>query len=128
MKMTSLVVRGFLIWLIPFVVSFFFYSPSRELTVSYALFKSIMVLTLTLVTLTVNWLKPVSGANPMLVVFIYTAMSLVLDIIIVIPMAGLTLPAYVEQIALVYIIIPVVTWTSLAARTPTTRRLDLSAQ
>jgi hypothetical protein len=117
MKFVGLVGRGFLIWLVPFVVSFFLYTPDRELAVSYALFKSIMVVVLTAVTIAVNWVKPSTTFAPWLVALVYTAINLLLDIVIVIPTAQLTLPTYVEQIGLVYTLIPAITWALLTART-----------
>lgn len=102
--------RGFLIWVIPLVVSFFFYSPARELVTSYALFKSVMVFVLTLVTLGVNIIRPVTFLTPWVVAAVYTAISIILDVLIVMPMAGLTPSAYMEQIGLIYIVIPALTW------------------
>jgi hypothetical protein len=118
-KITGLIGRGFLIWLVPLVVSFFFYTPESELVVSYPLFKSVMVVVLTLVTLAVNWIRPPVGFSPLTMAVIYTAMSLVLDLLILVPMMRLSLLAYLEQIALVYIIIPAITWATQAARTVT---------
>jgi hypothetical protein len=102
--------RSVLIWIVPLVISFSFYSPDRQLVTSYALFKSVMVVSLTAITLAVNMIRPVSGFSPFVLALVYTLISIVLDLLVVVPMAGLTLGAYVEQIMLVYCIIPALTW------------------
>ncbi len=110
MKYIGVLGRGFLIWIIPLMLSFFFYSPERELTTSYALFKSVMVVTLTFVTLAVNMIRPVTDISPVLVAVVYTVVSIMLDLVVVIPMTGLNMSEYVEQIALIYTVIPALSW------------------
>jgi hypothetical protein len=105
----NVLVRGFLIWLVPFLVSFGFYTPSGELTTSYALFKSVMVLTLTWTTLAVNLLRPPRGLSPWLVAAAYLLLNVVLDVLVLVPLMDLTAMAYVEQIGLVYLLIPSLT-------------------
>jgi hypothetical protein len=118
MHYVGVIGRGFLIWLVPFVVSFFFYSREGELATSYALFKSVMVLVLTAITLAVNIFRPVKHLAPVWVALIYTLISVVLDWLIVVPFARLTVGTYIEQILLVYSIIPALTWGILSRRTP----------
>ncbi|GAB4525852.1 MAG: hypothetical protein OHK0046_42130 [Anaerolineae bacterium] len=125
MKYIVLLGRGILIWLVPFVVSFFFYTPEGDLAVSYAWFKSTMVVVLTLVTLAVNLIRPPFGFGPVMVATVYTAVSVVLDLVTIVPMLGFT--AYVEQVALIYIIIPTLTW-SILARHAATAASPLAAQ
>lgn len=105
-----LVVHGFIIWFIPILISFFFYSPEQELVASYALFKSVMVVALSLTTLAVNVLRPIKSVNPVIVALVYTAISLMLDLVVVVPMTGLSLNDYIEQIALIYVVIFTMTW------------------
>ena len=119
MNIVGVLVRGFLIWIIPLAISFAFYSPQSELIVSYAWFKSIMVVVLTLTTLGVNLVKPLKSASPLLLAVVYTAMSIVLDLLILVPMTRMSLGTYVEQIALVYIIIFGVTWAVMSGRAST---------
>lgn len=109
MTYLNVLARGFLIWLVPFLVSFGFYTPSGELTTSYALFKSVMVLTLTWTTLAVNLLRPPRGLPPWLVAAVYLLINVILDALVLVPLMGLTAAAYVEQIGLVYLLIPSLT-------------------
>jgi hypothetical protein len=105
----NVLARGAVIWLVPFLVSFGFYTPSGELTTSYALFKSAMVLTLTWTTLAVNLVRPPRGLPPWLVAVAYLLINVVLDVLVLVPLMGLTAVAYVEQIGLVYLLIPSLT-------------------
>jgi hypothetical protein len=116
MNVVGLLVRGFLIWAIPLGISFFFYSPQSELLVSYAWFKSIMVVVLTLTTLAINLIRPLKSGSPLVVAVVYTAMSIILDLLVLVPMIRISLPTYIEQIALVYIIIFGITWGILSGR------------
>jgi hypothetical protein len=111
-----LIVRGAVIWLVPFVVSVFFYTPAGELVTSYALFKSVMVLLLTLAVLLVNLVRPPTTSAPTLVGVVYLAVNLLLDMLVVIPLTGLTPLAYIEQIGLIYLLIPVLTVVVLRSR------------
>lgn len=118
MAWLGLIVRGASVWLVPLGVSFGFYSPTLELLTSYALFKSVMVVVLTVTLLLVNLVRPPVGVSPWVAAGVYLAVNLVLDLLVVVPMARLTLGAYLEQIALVYVIIPTLTW-ALLSRRPT---------
>jgi predicted neutral ceramidase superfamily lipid hydrolase len=125
MQWVNVIVRGFLIWIIPLAISFAFYSPQSELLTSYAWFKSVMVVVLTLTTLGVNLIRPIKRSSPLLIAVIYTAMSIVLDLLVLVPMTRMSLAIYVEQIALVYSIIFGITWGILRGRSMA-ERLDQS--
>jgi hypothetical protein len=113
MRYIWLGVRGFLIWLVPFGVSFFFYNQERELTSSYALFKSVMFLVLVWTTLAVGLIRPPRATPAWLVGLIYLAINLGLDALVVLPLTGLSLPTYFEQIGIGYLLIPTVTYVLL---------------
>lgn len=125
MKIVGLLGRGALIWVVPLIVSFSFYAPTRELVTSYALFKSVMIVTLTLITLAVNLIKPVRGFSPLVVALVYTAINWALDLVFLLPMTGMSVSAYIEQIALGYIVIAALTWAITWGRE---RSLPLTAQ
>lgn len=104
---------GLLTWFVPFVVSFFFYTKDGVLTIEEGLFKSIMVVTgaLTGTVLLVLYFKKISDnylQKGLLVGFIWLSINLVLDFLILIPMSHMTVPAYLSQIGLRYLIIPIV--------------------
>jgi len=113
MTYVKMTIQGVVIWLIPLLMSFFFYTPEQELVTSYALFKSVMVVVLTLTVVAVNYFRPIKTMNPLIVAAVYTVISLLLDFIVVIPMTGLSIGAYIEQIALIYIVIFALTWAML---------------
>lgn len=105
MNIIGLFARGFVIWAVPLAISVLFYSPQSELLVSYAWFKSVMVVVLTATTLAVNLVRPLKGGTPLVVAVGYTAISLILDLLVLVPFIRMSLGTYVEQIALVYSII-----------------------
>ena len=109
MTYLNVLARGCLIWLVPFLVSFGFYTSSGELTTSYALFKSVMVLTLTWTTMAINLVRPPRGLPPWPVAATYLLINVLLDALVLVPLMGLTARAYVEQIGLVYLLIPSLT-------------------
>jgi hypothetical protein len=110
----NLLSRGLIIWLVPLLISFLFYTPQRELVTSYAFFKSVMVMALVGVTLAVNLIRPVRSFPVWQVALVYTLISLLADILVLVPFMRLTLGQYVEQIALMYVIIPALTWALLS--------------
>jgi len=113
MRYFSLILRGSIIWLVPFIASIFFYTPDGQLTTSYALFKSVMVIVLTWTTLTVNLLRPIPVVSPLIPAITYFAINILLDIIVVLPLTGLSIAQYSEQIGLIYLIIPSITYMML---------------
>lgn len=117
MRYLGLPLRGLIIWLVPFIISVPFYTPDRELVTSYALFKSVMALALALTTIGVALVRPPSG-SPALAGAVYLLVNLALDALVLLPLTGLAPPAYLEQIGLLYLIIPAITYAVLARRAP----------
>lgn len=102
---------GFLVWLIPFVSAFFFYSPSGEIAVSEDLFKSIMIVISTFggIAFLYLYFKNVSKQyfrNGIAVGIIWFIVNILLDIVILIPMSGMTYSEYMNQIGIRYLSIP----------------------
>jgi hypothetical protein len=113
MRYLGLLMRGGLIWLVPMLVSTLFYTPDGALHTSYALFKSAMVLVLTWTTLAVNLVRPPQRVLPALVVTAYLVVNLALDAIVLVPLLNLSALEYLEQIGLIYLIIPSLTYVLL---------------
>ena len=115
MKLYSrIILYGFLTWLIPFVAAFFFYNPKGELTVDIFLFKSIMIVvgSISAAILLVIYFKHVTGnfqREGIRLGIFWFVLNILLDMIILIPMSGMSLPDYFAQIGLRYIVIPVMT-------------------
>ncbi|GAB4173280.1 MAG: hypothetical protein Fur005_35060 [Roseiflexaceae bacterium] len=114
----GLFIRAAIIWIVPLVVSFGFYDRQGELTSSYAWFKSVMVLILSITTFAVGVIRPPRGQHPVLVAGIYLLINLLLDLVVLVPLMGISLAQYLEQIALVYSIIPLLTYALLRQPQP----------
>jgi hypothetical protein len=112
-KSLRLVLLGFITWLVPFVASFGFYDRLGNLNVSYGFFKSVMVVISSITGMFVLFyhLKLIH-TNYMREGFIagmvWLVINYVLDIFILIPMAGMTLTEYFSTIGLGYLQIPVI--------------------
>ncbi len=102
---------GFLTWLIPFVVGFLFYSPEGQLLVGPLVFKSIMVVagSITGAFLLVLYFKKITSGylfEGVVVGLVWLAINLLLDIVVLVPMSGMTIGNYFSQIGLSYLSIP----------------------
>lgn len=105
---------GLLTWLIPFLLAIPFYSPEGILLIDQSLFKSIMVVTGSIVgaILIIRLFHDIESRYVhygILSGLIWLVINWVLDVIILIPMSGLDLQSYFNQIGLRYLMIPVMT-------------------
>ena len=108
-----LLVRGFLTWLIPFIVSFLFFTPNGTPLIDITFFKSIMTVLGCLVgvllliqsftKIKTNYLK-----ESIRIGLIWFLMNIVLDLIFLLPLGKLTLMDYITQIGIRYINIPII--------------------
>lgn len=113
MKMARLFLFGLLVWMVPFVVAFPFYSPTGELTVDVFLFKSIMLLTLvaTTVFLSIIHLKKTKEATistSLLIGLVWLLIPIIMDFLILIPIAEMSTPDYMKQIGMRYLVVPLI--------------------
>lgn len=109
-KNLKIVFYGFLAWLIPFVASFFFYSK-EGLTIDIFLFKTIMIIvgSISAAVLLVSYFKKISSAylkEGIIVGIIWFGLNIILDLLILIPMSGMSIPDYFTQIGLRYLAMP----------------------
>jgi uncharacterized membrane protein YpjA len=105
------ILYGFLAWLIPFVASFFFYTRERELTIDIFLFKSIMIVvgSFCAAFLLVSYFKKIDADyfnEGIIVGFTWFGLNNILDILILIPMSGMSIADYFIQIGIRYLAIP----------------------
>ncbi|MCG2689886.1 hypothetical protein L6252_01220 [Candidatus Parcubacteria bacterium] len=112
-KIVKIALFGCLTWLIPFIVSFFFYSKDHTLLINEQLFKSIMIIVglATGAWLLTSYFKKITSnyiQNGIIIGLAWLAINLVLDFIILIPMSGLSVGTYIAQIGLRYLTIPIV--------------------
>ncbi len=104
------VLYGFLVWLIPFVASFFFYSK-EGLTIDIFLFKSIMIVvgSISAAILLVLYFKKISIAylkEGIIVGIAWFGINILLDLLILIPMSGMSIADYFTQIGIRYLAMP----------------------
>lgn len=110
----KIVLFGFLTWLVPFVVSFFFFTPDHTLAIDEGLFKSIMIIvgSLTGAVLLVRYFKNITSdyvRHGVIVGLVWLAINLALDFLVLIPMSHMAVGAYFSQIGLRYLTIPIMT-------------------
>ncbi len=113
MKIARLLIFGVLVWMVPFVVAFPFYSATGELTMDVFLFKSIMILTLVTTTtvLSVVQLKKTKGtalSTSLVVGLTWLLIPLLLDFLILIPVAEMSTSDYIKQIGMRYMVVPMI--------------------
>ncbi len=104
------VLYGFFAWLIPFVFSFFFYSK-EGLRIDIFLFKSIMIVvgTISAAFLLVSYFKKINTyyqKEGIALGIIWFVVNILLDLLILIPMSGMSIPDYFTQIGLRYLAMP----------------------
>jgi hypothetical protein len=103
---------GLLAWFVPFAISFLFYSPEGELATDIFFFKTIMILvgTITAATLLVKYFKGVKKhfvTEGLIIGLAWFAISIILDLIVLLPLSGMSIGSYFTQIGLRYLSIPI---------------------
>ena len=106
------ILYGFLAWLIPFVASFFFYSKEGGLTIDIFLFKSIMIVvgSISAAILLVSYFKKINTSylkEGIIVGLTWFGINILLDLLVLIPISGMSVADYFTQIGLRYIVMPV---------------------
>lgn len=103
---------GFLSWLIPFIASIFFYTKEGTLTVDVFLFKSIMIVvgSISAAILMVLYFKKINKdylKEGIVIGLGWFAINIILDLLVLLPMSGMSVPDYFAQIGIRYLVIPV---------------------
>ncbi len=104
---------GILVWIVPFVISFAFYSSNGELTIDKIFFKTIMIITGTFVGvfLIVKYFKSVENSflkEGILLGISWLLINWFLDFIILIPMSDMSYFSYFTEIGLRYLTFPII--------------------
>lgn len=105
-------VLGLLSWAIPFVASFAFVDRTGQWLIPYPLFKSIMVVAFGgigtwLLVLAFRRVTPTLRTGLALGLY-WLAINLVLDLIVLVPMSGMTVAGYLYDVGLRYLLIPII--------------------
>lgn len=108
-----LLLLGLLTWTVPFVVAFAFYDRQGQLATSYGLFKSTMVVVsgLTGCFALYRYMSKIETGfirHAWIAGLVWLALNLLLDILILIPMSGMSFKEYLTTIAPGYLLIPVI--------------------
>lgn len=119
-----IVLYGVLSWLIPFLASFTFFGPGGQPWIPQTLFKSIMVVIfggvgVWLLLLAFRRIKPTLASGLQLGLF-WLAINIVLDLLILLPLAGMAPVGYLYDIGLRYLLIPIIS-TALGVQAERTR-------
>jgi hypothetical protein len=102
---------GSLAWLIPFISSFFFYTQDGGLTIDIFLFKSIMIVvgSISAAFLLVYYFKKINSnylKEGIGVGVTWLSVNYLLDLLVLIPMSGMSVSGYFAEIGLRYLSIP----------------------
>ncbi len=105
-----ILISGFIAWLVPFVASFLFYTKDG-LTINIFLFKSIMIVvgSITAAVLLIIYFKRVRSnfiREGIIVGAVWFVLNILLDLLILLPMSGISIPDYFTQIGLGYLSMP----------------------
>ncbi len=119
---------GFLAWLIPFVAAFAFYTREGKLAVDIHLFKSIMIVIGSAFAsyLLIRYFKKTESGflrEGIVVGIVWLLVSIILDLLILLPMSGMSVPDYFAQIGLRYLAIPAM---SVAVGTALANKKEIS--
>jgi hypothetical protein len=103
-------IGAFLTWLVPFVCAIPFYGPDG-LIIDQQLFKSIMIVigSITAAILIIWCFRPVEKNfthEAIVTGMVWLLANWILDLIVLVGLLGMTLPDYVTQIGLRYLVIP----------------------
>lgn len=110
-KQLKIALYGFIAWLVPFISAFFFYTRDGKLNIDIFLFKTIMIIVgfITGAILLVSYFKKVNEnylKEGILVGIIWFSVSILLDLLVLIPMSGMSISNYFTQIGLRYLAMP----------------------
>ena len=105
------ILYGFLAWLIPFVASIFFYTREGKLTIDIFLFKSIMIIvgSFSAAFLLVSYFKKIKAdyfKEGIIVGLTWFGINIIMDLLILVPMSGMSIADYFIQIGMSYLAIP----------------------
>lgn len=112
MSAIKLVLYGAVTWAVPFVVSFFLFSPQGELLVSQETFDSIMTVVGTAVGIYLLYrlFKQVNGDYikwGLKAGLLWFLINIILDVAILVPMSKMSIGTYFARIAIGYLSIPI---------------------
>lgn len=108
----KIILYGILVWLVPFVIAIPFYSPDGMLLVDEYLFKTVMILSgggtgAILLVLLFREIKQDYVKKGVIIGLVWLVINWLLDIGILLPLSGMDISTYLNQIGLRYFMIPI---------------------
>jgi hypothetical protein len=112
---------GFLSWLVPFVASFLFFDRTGQLVIPQPLFKSLMVVVgggfaVVLLVLAFRRMR-LSWQSGLALGCYWLVLNLLLDLLVLVPLVGMPIGLYFEDIGLRYLLIPIISTAMASAAT-----------
>lgn len=103
---------GFLVWLLPLLISFAFYNANGQVSIDQILFKSIMIVVSMLVVvplLVMYFTKLTAGfvKQAIMVGAWWFALNILLDVVVILPWLKVDFATYMGQIGLRYLLMPI---------------------
>ena len=102
---------GLLSWAVPFVAAFAFFDATGQLAIPEPLFKSLMVViggAVGAVLLVLAFRRTQASIRSGLAIgTLWLAINLALDLVVLVPMSGTSVPDYLSDIGLRYLMIPI---------------------
>jgi len=103
---------GVLAWLVPFVLSIFLYTPQGNPIIDVLFFKSIMIVTggivgAFLIVKYFEGIKKEQLKEGITIGVSWLMISYILDIVVLLPMAGMDIATWFTQIGLRYLMMPI---------------------
>lgn len=113
---TKIILFGFLTWLIPFAISFLFYTKTGDVIVISDFLKLLMIVIVSITScyFLFNYFKFIENnfiKNGVIIGLSWFAINIMLDAITLMPMMSLDFENYIISIGLRYTIIPVISIT-----------------
>ena len=112
MKQVLRLIRfGVLSWAVPFISAMFFFTPDGQLAIDKTLFKSIMIVigTFTAAAILIWYFKAVYAEylkESIIIALVLLMTNCILDILVLLPMSGMSFNSWVAEIGLRYLAIP----------------------
>jgi len=111
-KIVKLLLLGLMTWVVPFIAAFFFFDETGQIAVDMYLFKTMMLLIggVTGALAIIIYFKKVQSGflNQGIIVGIaWFALNFILDLLVLLPMSGMSFGDYLVQIGLRYLMIPI---------------------
>jgi hypothetical protein len=108
-----LIVLGFITWLVPFIVSFGFYDRTGDLNVTYGLFKCVMIVVSSLTGMWMlayhmNFISKNFAREGLITGISWLLINYTLDLLVLLPMSGMSIGQYFMTVGLGYLQIPVI--------------------